>query len=691
MATVLQAVPTAQIETVWKEEFTSESINQRFRGLGRGVRRGFYPVIGASNDELELNIDARVGDSVAEVGGLGGQTDITIQIRETGQVLLDLSSLAAADYYIGIRPGYTTGLTTTASYVAYTAAEVTAGTPGTEGVVLLCRVTTTGNVGPLTDINFGDSLFIREDFNIVQGGESGSILSPVVSHDMGSLAPTWFGNTGSSFDGQVRVTDIAGSTGLGVLEIEANAPGESWMAGFTHKMPTVQGDVFVVEIRYQSNSTINPATSSIRLQTTGGVFVDTVTLPDTGGAWSTFQCTLEQSSDEDWSRLIFQLEFSAAGSVYVDRVSVFQVNRNEDTGSDRAVSRPGVQSAQVMYFADLNRFGLSTYMAPEEGSVQVSTSTLGGYETPGFGIENRNYGVATASADGTNANATGFGFTRVTTGSVSAQERTFVSVVASTINAAAGAGLASYFTFDDGSTSYYVWYNVDNNSDSDPSVGSHTGIEVQVRSSSLTDRELVLLTVRAIDASSADVSLYWNRVEYNEDVTVDVRGKLVTKSPVSFENTSDVLQATLGPERADELVVRDSTGVGIGAIAASNVPVAKGRISYDHGTGNWVLDYSSGLNTTFNVDGIDDDNSATPFVQLDTSIPIANGEIVIHTSTALSSTRTYVDPTFVYLSSTNVQVFFSVYDHSTDALVTTPLPAGLNGNRIYFTIYANRA
>lgn len=631
MAITLQAVPTAQIETVWKETFTSESINQRFRGIGRGIRHGFVPAIGGANDELDLDVDVRTTDSVAEVGGTGGQADITIQVREPAQVSLDLSALAADDYYVGIRPGYTTGLTTTASYVAYTLAEVQGGTPAAEGSTLLCRVTTTGNVGPLTDVRIADDEFIRDDFGLTGGRTQEGMLQQISAIDFGQGG----GRIVSFSVGSLAQGTLAGGTGSGVLVVTPTAAAQQITFGPSSGPVFVrQGRSVVFTLRYQSNASIDGALSAISFlefdEAGTNLGSTTSLLADTAGLWLEARRSFEPTSPRTRSVFVLvQMASSAASPFYLDYTALYVEKTNDEAGFDPAETNLDKTRIEILS-PDPAITGFVFAREPGAlGEVRFSPSGAGGNL-----LLNDNTGaVATIT------NAGGYpGSVRVLrSGDANfAEFSAFSGVNASTLTAA---GAGDYFDFDDGTNIYRVWFNVDDGN-TPPAVTTEVLIEVPVRGHWVSER-VGLATAYAINGSAAAAEASSPQMRFfNASLLLQSAGlRLDADAGILFEDEFSrpnvVIENTLdnlGSVASGSIEARTADGKDYAALLAANLPLAQGLVRYNHGGLAFEYDTpdnTSGLNTTF----LGTDATRAQFtIQLDTSIPIQSEGLHVQVS-----------------------------------------------------------
>lgn len=701
MATTLQSVPTAQIETVWKETFTSESINQRFRGLGRGIRHGFVPAIGAANDELELDVDARTTDSVAEVGGTGGQSDITIQVREPAQVSLDLTALAADDYYIGIRPGYTTGLTTTAEYVAYTLAEVQGGTPKVEGSTLLCRVTTTGNSGPLTDISLADKNFIRDDIRLTEPRTYSGLLDQVSGIDFGS------GSNLFSYSSPVSQGPHVGSTGGGALIATPTSAGQSVQVLLSDQpVPIQQGRKLYATLRYQSNSSINSLLSSItfvELDEVGeSVGTTNVSLGDTSGLWVTERAGFEPTSALTRSVFVRALLVSSAASpFYLDSASLY-IERFNDPSLEREVSPYDTRVSRD--FRSLDPLLLPIRVGRSNTDQDLVLSRLDGSST--LVLVNDNVGVVNPVVKGTYPSTV---FT-VRSGTAQFPELTLISPDrASSFTQGVGTPTGDYFDFDDGTNVYRVWFNVFDVEDgnSAPPVTTEVLLEVPIRQhwreAQVASAISYVINSSAALALSSPPSLRL----FNSDLTLEGVGlRLGNETNITFldgfldRNVVLETSKTAGSLIPGSVDVRSGDSKGYGSWIAANLPLAHGLVRYDHPNLIFELDSpdnTSGLNTSFVASGVGTDATRSQFtVQLDTSIPVQEEGLHVQVSCAVDVTGSgtigsqAILPMWSvnYTSSTNVRITITLIDPTTGN--PTAFGATEDDIAISVTVYGRR-
>ncbi len=183
-ATVVAAELTLAFET----QYVSGGLNQKLMALPRGIVRGFRPVPTVNNDEIELQLDTMMLDSMMNAVGIAPGNAYVVTYRTVLEPVLDLSAEAAARYYVAFVPNYTIGAATDGQWRFYTEAEFEAGDIATDGGVFACSLLTTGNVGVIEPYNIflagqstvTDKLFLREDVDNFKSDQGPSEKALVV-------------------------------------------------------------------------------------------------------------------------------------------------------------------------------------------------------------------------------------------------------------------------------------------------------------------------------------------------------------------------------------------------------------------------------------------------------------------------------------------------------------------------------
>lgn len=164
-ATVVAAELTLAFET----QYVSGGLNQKLMALPRGIVRGFRPVPTANVDEIKLELDSMMLDSMMRAVGFAPGNAYVVTYRTVLEPVLDLSGEAAGNYYVAFVPNYTIGATTDGQWRWYTEAEFEAGGIATDNGVFAFAVKTDGGIVDAYNIWFagqspGDgTYFLRED------------------------------------------------------------------------------------------------------------------------------------------------------------------------------------------------------------------------------------------------------------------------------------------------------------------------------------------------------------------------------------------------------------------------------------------------------------------------------------------------------------------------------------------------
>jgi hypothetical protein len=97
-----------ELKMRWQEPYVTEGLNRKFVVLGKGIARGFNPVV--NGQIIELHVDAVASDSVGVV-----ETDAhySITVYKTSQVDIDFTDLGDGNYWIVLEANYVIGSDTT--------------------------------------------------------------------------------------------------------------------------------------------------------------------------------------------------------------------------------------------------------------------------------------------------------------------------------------------------------------------------------------------------------------------------------------------------------------------------------------------------------------------------------------------------------------------------------------------------
>lgn len=121
--TTISSITNTQVKMRWKEPYVSDGLNTKFTGLiPRGIVRGGRMESAGSGNQVVIKGDPYSGDIVVAYEDGNGRM-MTVNLG-TGDVVLDLASLAADEYYIAMYVNYTTGSDTEAEWRAYTQAQL---------------------------------------------------------------------------------------------------------------------------------------------------------------------------------------------------------------------------------------------------------------------------------------------------------------------------------------------------------------------------------------------------------------------------------------------------------------------------------------------------------------------------------------------------------------------------------------
>jgi len=136
-----QSFDGSSIKAQWGERYTTETINQKFLGMPRGVYAGFIPALDSDPNKLQLNVDSTSGISLIRVQS--GQESAMIDILTKDQILLDFSGHGDWPVYVVARADYITGSPSTGSLLT----RKTPANGPTE--VTVCKIDRPGNQGAL--------------------------------------------------------------------------------------------------------------------------------------------------------------------------------------------------------------------------------------------------------------------------------------------------------------------------------------------------------------------------------------------------------------------------------------------------------------------------------------------------------------------------------------------------------------
>lgn len=331
MAITVASITDTKLSLIWRQQRVSEGLNQKLAAVPQGIVRGFYPLAGASARTLDLKPDALELDSVINAKCAGGYW---VTYRETGIVSLSLISLAPnGTYYIGCVISYTVGASTTAAWKAYTAAQVTAGDPVTDGAVLICKITMpAGNtVLDKKKIKIGDTLFLRDGAGRNSGTQNGiaqvmSVDFSLASNDM-VLAVT---------NGIVTANRSVYYSGLGSLQCaQSSAPTPVMIIFGGESYDADEGESMAVEFVYRTevgSTNTGGITFGFNPYSATASYSETYAIVDTAGAFVTVRMSLTAIEKGEFS---VYCVMASNNTVYLDSWVVYRtLNRvNGNTGT----------------------------------------------------------------------------------------------------------------------------------------------------------------------------------------------------------------------------------------------------------------------------------------------------------------------------------------------------------------------
>lgn len=133
-----------RVSVQYREPYVSEALNEKFSAVPRGIVRGAIPSPGPVNDTVLLSPDPMTGETVivaagmaSTAGGIANVYPVTYRTDAALQLTIPVDDDLHFIYLIG---GYEPLTVTAPEIRSYTEAEFEAGTPDTDGGVLLCVV-----------------------------------------------------------------------------------------------------------------------------------------------------------------------------------------------------------------------------------------------------------------------------------------------------------------------------------------------------------------------------------------------------------------------------------------------------------------------------------------------------------------------------------------------------------------------
>jgi hypothetical protein len=97
-----------ELKMRWQEPYVTEGLNRKFVVLGKGIARGFNPVV--NGRIVELHVDAVASDSV---GVVETANHYSVTVYKTSRVDIDFTDLGDGNYWIVLEVNYVIGSDTT--------------------------------------------------------------------------------------------------------------------------------------------------------------------------------------------------------------------------------------------------------------------------------------------------------------------------------------------------------------------------------------------------------------------------------------------------------------------------------------------------------------------------------------------------------------------------------------------------
>lgn len=383
----IAAVATTKVAMNWRQQYTTEGLNKKFRTDPRGIARGFgVTPSGSPDNSVTIGMDALTGDAAMVVSAKGGEFAISYHER-AGAFALTLPSSTNADViaeglspgdwiYVGVEHNYTTGATTAVKWRWWTPTEWGAG--DTEDGVLVCRAKIKTPASTYTDSDI--EVLKVADYQDRWRGDHGAApaLEPIVGLTMTGYDDenVYSGTRTSTVSAPVA---IAGKTSAVVLEYPV--PGAilgQVGAGDLGRVRVSPGERVLLQgwVLAETGTVVNAATAlKFNFIQLNGALVSAVSLaisPTPGAGWQFFEQEYVVPALTGYiSDLSFLLAFHS-GAMALDSLKILA----RRTATD-----------QPRFFDDLSRgfttVGARQFYLTQEGvgnaGYKVSEETYGGY------------------------------------------------------------------------------------------------------------------------------------------------------------------------------------------------------------------------------------------------------------------------------------------------------------------------
>lgn len=379
-------IASSKIRTRLEAPFTSAELNAWSKTNPRGIVRGFVPVPTGKDHEIELEVDAIAGESVALVGGgTGAMAGYHLLVRETSNVILDLSSFAPVGpgnvtYLLAIVADYTTSGETTAKYVLYDTS-VVAEIP-IDGALYVCSVTLQNPPGPV-EVSYTYNTLIRDDVDSNRGATEGGILEKVADIRLGDTKPNVY-----IFSPPTMTLSIDPSntlSGIGSLKADSGSFPDSVIVRVYEKWCVPVGDEIVVDITYKTEGvgTLDTSLSAVSFRETeydGSLIASAYAYTPFANTtdWTTLRVShkVQNAPTGDWAGsptpvvIIIALASAANEATWVDSVRIYVQKRNAEVEYvASSIQTPALQSIRL-----LNPSGGNTASNPYQNTLDIDVS-----------------------------------------------------------------------------------------------------------------------------------------------------------------------------------------------------------------------------------------------------------------------------------------------------------------------------